>query len=271
MTVEFKGKLVLVTGAARGIGKGVATEYAREGARVILLDILGDKLDETVTELGEAGHTAYGFKCDLGSSEEIANLGADIIKDIGVPDIIHNNAFWAPSGSVEDIEIDVVERAFNISVLGYLRIIKSFLTPMIERKSGWIVNTASPNGITPSSWYAHHGLTYNICKAGDISMSQALVSGLKKYNIGVSVVYPGAVLTEAVLGEQGNSSDEFKQGILKKFMEVATTPEVAAKAFLAQIREGRFLVSNYPNFENILVEYAKAGLDPTAVNIGQSV
>ncbi|KAF2808135.1 NAD(P)-binding protein, partial [Mytilinidion resinicola] len=189
-------KLILVTGSARGIGQAVAAEYAKFGARIILLDIL-ETVHETADALKKAGHTAYSFTVDLSSDKGVADLGEKIIKEIGVPDILHNNAFWAPNGCVEDIEIDGIRKALDVSVLGYLRIVKAFLTPMIERKSGWIVNTSSPNGITPPSSYAEYGLPYNVCKAADISLSQALKAGLQKYGIGVSVIYPDATKTGA--------------------------------------------------------------------------
>ncbi|OCK79496.1 NAD(P)-binding protein, partial [Lepidopterella palustris CBS 459.81] len=196
--LDLKDKLVLVTGAARGIGRAVAFEYAKHGAHLIILDILGDKLDATAADMRKEGYVVHAFVCDLASDTGIASLGAQIIKDIGVPDILHNNAFWAPQGSVEDIDIDIIRRALDISVLGYLRIIKAFVNDMMARKSGWIVNTSSPNGITPKAEWAAMGLPYNLCKAADISMSQALAAGLKKYGIGVTVVYPGSTLTEAI-------------------------------------------------------------------------
>ncbi|OCK82587.1 3-oxoacyl-reductase [Lepidopterella palustris CBS 459.81] len=259
--LDFKDKLIVVTGAARGIGRGVAFEYAKHGAHIILLDILADLLKETAEDMRKEGYTVYSFPCDLGSDEGVASLGEQIVKEIGVPDILHNNAFWAPNGCLEDIDIAGCRKALDISVLGYLRIIRAFINPMIARKSGWIVNTASPNGITPPASYAEFGLPYNMCKAADISMSQALAAGLKKHGIGVSVIYPDATKTGA-MNNGGNAPKAFSDAITEYFKTNGVTPEEAAVDFVEGVRQQKFMVFTYPNFDKILVEYAKNGLDP---------
>jgi len=262
MVLDFKDKLILVTGSARGIGRAVAFEYAKYGAHLILLDIL-ETVKETGEDLKKQGYTAYAFTVDLGNDKDVADLGEKIIKEIGVPDILHNNAFWAPSGCIEEIDIDGIRKALDISVLGYLKIVKAFVNQMIARKSGWIVNTASPNGITPPQSYAEYGLPYNVCKAGDISMSQCLQAGLKKHGIGVSVIYPDATKTGAAF-TGGTAPKAFSDAIVEYFKNNGVTPEAAAVDFVEGVRQQKFMVFTFPNFDKILVEYAKNGMDPTA-------
>jgi len=259
--LDLKDKLVLVTGAARGIGRAVAFEYASHGAQVILLDIISDKLAATAEDMRKAGYTVHPFECDL--AKDFTPLATQIKNDIGVPDILHNNAVSAPQGSPENIDIEIVRRALDVSVLGYLRIMNGFLQEMIERKSGWIVNTSSPNGITPQPQWAALGLPYNICKAANISQSQSMAAGLKKHNIGVTLIFPGAVITEAIHNFQGAPTDHAKEA-LEHFLKVGMKPEDAARDFVQGVREGKFMVTNYKNFDNILVEFAKNGLDPNA-------
>ncbi|EXJ87198.1 hypothetical protein A1O3_04157 [Capronia epimyces CBS 606.96] len=261
---EFKDKLVLVTGAARGLGRGMAFEYAQQGARVIITDILGEQLTETAQDLKTAGHTVWSFQTDLGSDSAVAALGEQIKKEIGVPDILHNNAMYAPHGTVENIDIDGTRKAFEINVLGYMRIVKAFVTEFIARGSGWIVNTASPNGIAPPAAFAVNGIPYNMTKAADISFSQSLAATLRKHNIGVSVLYPGAVWTGASEKPHGSASKEFEAALRKFFLAQAVKPEVAAKALLQGVREDKFFVTSFPNFEKVLVEFAQNGLDPNA-------
>jgi len=128
---EFKDNLVLVTGAARGLGRGVAMEYAKQGARVIITDVLGDLLSETAEDMRKEGRTVYPFQCDLSSDSEISALGEEIKRNIGVPDILHNNAMFSPHGTIENIDIDGTRKAFEINVLGYMRIVKAFVTEMV--------------------------------------------------------------------------------------------------------------------------------------------
>jgi len=237
---EFKGKLILITGAARGIGRAAAFEYARAGARVIILDILGDVLEVTASDLRKEGHKVDAFQCDLSSNTEVASLGEKIKENIGVPDILHNNAFFAR------------------------RIVKAFLNEMIERKSGWIVNTASPNGIAPPHAFAANGVPYNMCKAADISISQSMAAALKEHGIGVSVLYPGAVASDAPKQPHRKTTPEFAAAIKKFFLDNAVTPEEGVKGLIEGVRQGKFLVSTFENFEKVLVEFAQNGLDPNA-------
>ena len=115
--------------------------------------------------------TLCAFECDL--AKDFTPLATRIKKDISVPDILHKNAVAAPQGSSEniDIDIDIVRRALDVRVLGYLRIMSGFLHEMIERKSGRIVNTLSPKDITLQPEWAALGLPYNLCKAVNISQS----------------------------------------------------------------------------------------------------
>jgi len=264
--LDFKDKLILVTGAARGIGRGVAFEYAKAGAHLILLDVLGDQVKATAEDMRKEGHTVHDFFCDLSSDEGVAELGVKIKKEIGVPDILHNNAFYAPSGTVEDIDLEGTRKAFDVSVLGYLRIVKAFVTEMIERKSGWIVNTASPNGIAPPAVFAAHGIPYNLCKAADISISQSMAATLKKHNIGVTVLYPGAVMTEAASKPHARTrpvSPDYAAALKKFFVGQAVSPEIAARDLVEGVRQQKFFVSTFKNFDRVLVEFAKNGMDPT--------
>jgi NAD(P)-dependent dehydrogenase (short-subunit alcohol dehydrogenase family) len=259
---EFKGKLILITGAARGIGRAAAFEYAKAGARLIILDILGDVLEATAADLRREGYEVHAFQCDLASDTEVASLGEKIKNDIGLPDILHNNAFFARPGSILEIDIDGARKAFDISVLGYLRIVKAFVTEMIERKSGWIVNTASPNGVTPPRIFAANGVPYNMCKAADISISQSMAAVLKEHGIGVTILYPGAILSDASRQSTGKVTPEFEAAMKSSFMDNVVTPEVGVKGLIEGVRQGKFLASTFDNFEKILVEFAQNGLDP---------
>jgi len=261
---DFKDKLILVTGAARGIGRAVAFEYAKAGAQLIILDVLGDQLKKAATEMKAEGYIVYSFECDLSSDKDVELLGSKIKSEIGIPDLLHNNAYYAPTGTIENIDLNGTRQAFEVSVLGYLRIVKAFVTEMITRKSGWIVNTASPNGITPPLQFAANGVPYNLCKAADISISQTMAAALKKYNIGVTVLYPGAVHTEASSRPHGNVKPEFAVALKKFFVEQAVAPEEAARDLVEGVRQGKFLVTTFKNFEKVLVEFAQNGLDPNA-------
>ncbi|KAK7894323.1 hypothetical protein LTR67_006084 [Exophiala xenobiotica] len=259
---DFKDKLVLVTGAARGLGRAMAFEYAKQGARLIIIDVLGDLVTETAQDLKKETYQVWSFICDLGSDSAVAALGEQIKQEIGIPDILHNNAMFSPHGTVENIDIEGTRKAFEINVLGYMRIIKAFVTEMITRRSGWIVNTASPNGIAPPAEFAKNGVPYNLTKAAEISLSQSMAATLRKYNIGVSVLYPGAVWTGASEKPHGSASKEFEAALQKFFLAQAVKPAQAAKDLIEGVKANKFFVTTFPNFEKVLVEFSQNGLDP---------
>jgi len=263
--LEFKDKLILVTGAGRGIGRAVAFEYASQGAKLIIIDLLDDILQQTAEAMRMKGYVVHDFQCDLASDNAVASLGFRIRKDIGLPDILHNNAFFSTSGTIENIDLDAIRKAFEVNVLGYLRIVKVFVSQMIERKSGWIVNTASPNGIAPPLQFAENGIPYNLCKAADISISQSMAATLKQYGIGVTVLYPGAVATEASKKISGKYvKPEYEAALRKFFLAQAVSPEVAARDLVEGIRQEKFFVSTFKNFDKVLVEFAQNGMNPNA-------
>jgi len=247
--LEFKDKLILVTGAGRGIGRAVAFEYASQGAKLIIIDLLDDILQQTAEAMRMKGYVVHDFQCDLASDNAVASLGIRIRKDIGLPDILHNNAFFSTSGTIENIDLDAIRKAFEVNVLGYLRIVKVFVSQMIERKSGWIVNTASPNGIAPPLQFAENGIPYNLCKAADISISQSMAATLKQYGIGVTVLYPGAVATEASKKISGKYvKPEYEAALRKFFLAQAVSPEVAARDLVEGIRQEKFFCFNVQKF-----------------------
>jgi len=106
------------------------------------------------------------------------------------------------------------------------------------------------------------GLPYNLCKVANISQSQSMAAGLKKHNISVTLIFPGVVITEAIRGLQGAPADHAKEAGTP--LEDGIKPADAARDFVQDAREGRFIATNYKKFDKILVEFAKNGLDPNA-------
>ncbi|KAM0277307.1 hypothetical protein ACHAQH_005898 [Verticillium albo-atrum] len=155
-------------------------------------------------------------------------------------------------------------KAFDISVLGYVRIIQAFLPAMAARKSGWVVNTASPIGIAPPQLIVATMLPYAVVKAADISLSQSMAVALQSYNIGVTVLYPDVVKTEALDATRGTGPREFEEKIDAFFAAEGVTPEVFAPLIMDEVVKGDFVASRYKPFKDMLVAYAKNGMDPRA-------
>ncbi|KAL2689097.1 hypothetical protein Neosp_003149 [[Neocosmospora] mangrovei] len=254
--LQFNGKLALITGAARGNGKAIAREYGGRGAQVVTTDILEDRLAQTTKELNAAGIKAYGYPCELSDDASVKELRAKVIRDAGVTAILHNNAY-----STFDAKTTDMAKAFDVSVLGYVRVIQAFLPEMTARMSGHIINTASPLGIVPPKQVANM-MAYAIVKAGDISLSQSIVVALEPYNIGVTVLIPELIKTEALDALRGKGNPEFESQFEAFINLSATTPEDAAPGMLDEVIKAKFIASQWAPFQDMLIVYTRNGMDP---------
>lgn len=261
--MDYEGKIIIVTGAAHALGRAVAVEFAKASAKVILADIQQEPQLATVEALRQAGLKAWAFQCDVGSDESVAAFAAAVHKDNGVPDIIYNNAVLIRSGGIVDLDMTSLQQQVNVNVFGYIRIVRAFLPGMTTRGTGWIVNTASPNGNVPIPPVASNLFPYCLCNAADISMSQCMAVSLKPLGIGVSVVFPDITYAETVDSLSGTSSDEFHQVFTSFLKQQGKDVDVVGKKIVETLRAGQFFVNVCPGYEDALIELAKGRMDPT--------
>ena len=142
MIVE--NKLVLVTGASSGIGKNAAISFAKAGAKVILLARRKDKLENIAEGIKAAGGEAYVFDCDLGNQDAIAHTMAKIKSELGVPDVIINNAGYGEWKYLDETSEQEIISYMTVPTFASMFITKHFLPEMMKRNSGSIVNVTSP-------------------------------------------------------------------------------------------------------------------------------
>ena len=271
MVLDFKDKLVLVNGGAGTLGRPFCFEFARLGAKgIILLDINNDKVQKVKQDLESEGFKAWAFQTDIASDDSVSATAKQVLQDIGVPDIIHNLAVNALMGGPLDTTPDAIAKSFDVSVLGYHRVVQAFLPQMIERKSGWIINTSSPAGLTPPAIVAKRLMPYAICKAANHAHAWSLAAFLKPYGIGVSVLFPGLALPPqenvgSAVPEMGNAvPDDFQEYMKEQIMTIGQSPEEAARVMTEDLRKGEFFATGRVNYANIVREYADKGFDPNA-------
>ncbi|KAI8724267.1 hypothetical protein NCS52_00284400 [Fusarium sp. LHS14.1] len=203
--LDFQDKIVVVTGAARGIGQAISIELAAVGAHVILADIQLEPQEKTVSELQSRNQKASAYQCDVTSDESVKEFASHVLKNIGVPDIVYNNAAFIRSGGILNASVENIRRELDVNVLGYIRVAQDILPNMI-------VNTASPNAFVPPPIVAGNLLGYYITKGADVSMSQCLAMSLKPTGVGVSIVFPDLTYTESVHELTGTAPSEFNTG-----------------------------------------------------------
>ena len=195
--MKLAGKVAIVTGAARGIGREIALALVREGAKVTISDLDMDPLNEVVDEIKAAGGEALPSRVDVTNSAEINQMVEATIQKFGQIDILVNNA----GGSARDRASDFNEAPEEVwkatlerNLHGTLACTRAVINHMIEKKSGKIVNFASVNGISGQSGF----VDYSAAKAGIIGFTKTLAKEVNSYGINVNAIAPGVIETRVV-------------------------------------------------------------------------
>jgi len=222
--MDFSDKVVLVTGASRGIGRAVALMFADSGATVAgHYHSSTEAADDTLSRLG-AGHRMY--RADQGDPEEVRKLVGKVVADYGRIDILVNNAGLYVEHPLVDTSFDEWQRSWNrtlaVNLLGPAHLIFWTAKQMIRQGGGRIVNISSRGAFRGEP----EAPAYGASKAGLNAMSQSLAKALAPHNIFVCVVAPGWVETDmAIPFLSGETGDEIRaQSPLNR---VATPEEVA--------------------------------------------
>lgn len=184
---RLEGKSALITGAARGIGRGFAEKYISEGATVAIADINLDAAQQTASELGDA---AYAVQLDVSDQASIDAAMASVVTHAGKLDILINNAALFDASETVDITRESYDRLYAVNVAGTLFTMQAAARQMIAQgHGGKIINMASQAGRRGESLV----LVYCSTKAAVISMTQSAGLNLIKHGINVNAIAPGVV------------------------------------------------------------------------------
>jgi len=190
---DLSGKVALITGASRGIGKAIAMAYAAAGASVVLASRKQEALDAVAAEIRGAGGDALAIAAHTGSSEAVQNLVARSAEAYGGVDILVNNAATNPHfGPILTSEESHWDKILDINVKGYFRMAKACVESMRQRGGGKIINLASVAGKVPLPGMG----IYCISKAAVIMLTEVLAAELAADGIQVNAIAPGFVKTK---------------------------------------------------------------------------
>lgn len=199
---RLQGKVALVTGAARGMGRAIAIRLASEGARVVIGDIQAELAERTAAEIGASGAEARALKLDVTSLDEALAVTARIERELGPLDILVNNAGWDKAELFVESSPATWDKVIAINYRGVLNCCRAAAPLMQARGSGKIVSMSSDAGRVGSSTEA----VYAGCKAAIIAFSKTLARELARYHINVNVVCAGptdtVLLREAFVGRE---------------------------------------------------------------------
>ncbi|HEY57880.1 MAG TPA: SDR family oxidoreductase [Anaerolineae bacterium] len=189
---ELQGKVAVITGASRGIGRAIAEALAQAGAAVVVSSRKQEVLDEVAEAIRAAGGQALTVAAHTGDSGAVQRLIERTVETFGGVDILVNNAATNPHfGPLLTAEESHWQKILDVNLVGYFRTAKAVVPHMERRGGGKIVNIASIAGLTPLQAMG----VYSVAKAGVIMLTKALALELAERNIQVNAVAPGLVKT----------------------------------------------------------------------------
>jgi NAD(P)-dependent dehydrogenase (short-subunit alcohol dehydrogenase family) len=193
MTANLSGKVAIVTGGGRGIGKAIARRLAEAGANVVIASRKLENLQKTAKEFASLPGKTVAIACHVGRANEIENLARTTEKQLGPVDILVNNsATNIGQGPALEVTDEALLKTLEVNVLAALRLIRLTVPSMIHRGGGVVLNIASIAGIRPQ----REGLVYSFSKAGLIMMTRVWAMEFGGHNVRVNAIAPGLIRTD---------------------------------------------------------------------------
>jgi 3-oxoacyl-[acyl-carrier protein] reductase len=192
---RLDGQVAIVTGGARGIGRGIGEVLGLEGARVALADVDGEAAEAAATGLRERGVEAVGLAADVTDARAVDSMVASVLDTWGRVDILAANAGIYPFHELAALDDETWNRVLDLNVTGAVRAVRACLAPMREQGYGRIVLTSSITGpVTGQVGFAHYGAS----KAAMLGFMRSAAVELARTGITVNAVMPGNVATEGL-------------------------------------------------------------------------
>ena len=243
--------MVVVTGAASGIGKQLAIQLAEEGWQVAITDINEDGLQETAREIGDAVLDATAL--DVSDAEKVAEWGQRIVEKHGVPHSVYHVGGISMWGSVASMPLEKWEKLIDVNLMGTIHVIRNLVPSMMDagpitgsaaKELGprRLVCVASSAGILGLPWHA----AYSASKGGVLSMLEVLRFDLASFGIKVHAVAPGAVDTGLVRTIDIHGIDQNNprvQKAKKLFQGHAVSPAKCAQIIRRGVRKNKYLIT----------------------------
>ena len=189
---SLQDKVAIVTGASKGIGRGIALALAARGARVVLAARDGDKLAQVARDIAALGGVAEAVVTDVLDEDDVVQLFDRVKETYGRLDILVNNAGMAVSGRIDELSLADWQRVQGVNVTGMFLCCRSAARIMKSQKSGRIINIGSISGQMPRV----KSTPYTTSKFAVVGLTKALAVELRPFNIAVCAVHPGNVMTD---------------------------------------------------------------------------
>jgi 3-oxoacyl-[acyl-carrier protein] reductase len=225
---RLEGKVALITGGARGIGRAIAERFLRDGAAVALCDINRELVEATAAELSKEGDVIRAFPMNVADEVSVEKSVEAVLAFFGRIDILVNNAGITRDNLMLRMKREDWDLVLSVNLTGAFLVAKAAVRSMMKARSGCIINIASVVGIIGNAGQAN----YSASKAGVIGLTKTMAREFASRGITVNAIAPGFILTEMT----GRLSEEAKQAFMNAIpLRRPGTPEdvASAAAFLA--------------------------------------
>jgi NAD(P)-dependent dehydrogenase (short-subunit alcohol dehydrogenase family) len=264
---DVTGKVAVITGAASGIGRGMAESFAAAGMKVVLSDVEEDVLTETTKTLRDEGADVHAVVTDVSKAEQVQTLADESVKKFGAVHVLCNNAgIGIPSGNSWETTLDDWKWTIDVNLMGVIHGVRSFVPIMLEQGSdSHVVNTASMAGLIAGADIA----SYAVTKFGVVALSEHLYLELERAGAKtkVSVLCPGFVATRIMDSERNRPPDRpdaspapedpayqlFYEWFSDQIDKGLSSRNVGDQV-LSAIREERFYILTHPDW-NYMIEH----------------
>lgn len=237
MSQRLEGRTAVVTGAASGIGAGIAVAFAREGADVAVVDLVDEAAAAPVLDaVRAAGRRAVFVQADVADEQSVAAMAATVLAALGHVDVLVNNAGIFTQSLLEDMDVADWDRVLAVNLRGTFLCSRALVGQMLARGSGRIINIASQLGLIGGVEVAH----YSASKAGVIGLTKALAREVAGRGVLVNAIAPGPVNTPLLDSETEQwRSAKLAELPLGRFAEV---DEITPTAVLLASDDGSYYV-----------------------------
>ena len=224
--MQLKDRVAIVTGAGQGIGAAVAKAYAREGAKVAIVDMNARAAEQLAAEILRENGWAIGIGCDVTDRSQVADMAERVAKAWGRIDILVNNAGIIRPALLYKMTAEQWDQVLAVHLTGSYNCLQAVVKGMIERRYGRIIYVTSAAGVLGTIGQ----INYSVAKAGILGMTKSSAKELARYNITANAIAPGAAtpMTETI-----RTDERFKDKYLERIpMGHWADPEEVAPVFV---------------------------------------